>query len=206
MAKRRIKFKLGKIEISGVELEIEDDREQATSAFASLQNQIAGIIQPVVGKALLGAGQVIDAPPANGAAVSIPRKRRKLTPAGPAKAGEDPEVQTIKFIHDPDKFGNPQQSWSTPNKGIWTLWVVEQATGRKELTISEIVNAFNQHYRQFGIISSSNLSRDMAGLRRRNPPPVGADTNRTPQTWFLHDAGKVLAQRLAKGGDNGKAE
>jgi hypothetical protein len=44
MAKRRIKFKLGEIEITGVELEIEDDREQATTAFSTLQNQLVGVI------------------------------------------------------------------------------------------------------------------------------------------------------------------
>ena len=62
MAKRRIKFTLGEIRISGVELEIEDEREQATTAFASLQSQIAGLIQPVVGKALLGGPQIIEPP------------------------------------------------------------------------------------------------------------------------------------------------
>ena len=35
MGRRRIKFKLGEIKIAGVELEIEDEREQATSAIIS---------------------------------------------------------------------------------------------------------------------------------------------------------------------------
>lgn len=205
MAKRRIKFKLGEIKIAGVELEIEDDREQATAAFAAVQNQIASVVQPAVSKALLGVGQVIDAAPSNGHSGATPSarpKRRKLSSS--AQTGET-AVEPIELSHDPVKFGNPVQGWSTPNKGIWLLWVVEQATARRELTISEIVNTFNQHFRTFGTITASNLSRDFGTLRKKNPPPVGADTNRSPQVWYLYDAGKTLAERLARGGD-GKAE
>jgi hypothetical protein len=204
MSKRRIKFKLGEIKISGVELEIEDDPEHATAAFAAVQNHISNVVQPAVSRALLGASQVIDAPPVNGQPVGAPaaRKRRKLGASG--KTGEG-GGQPINLVHDPDKFGNPQQGWSTANKGCWLLWVVEQAAGTKELTITEIVNAFNQHYRQFGTITASNLGRDFGTLRKKNPPPVGVDTNRSPQVWFLLDSGKALAERLAKGGD-GKSE
>jgi hypothetical protein len=73
------------------------------------------------------------------------------------------------------------------------------------LTISEIVSTFNQHYRQFGTITTSNLARDFGVLRKKNPPPVGVDTNREPQLWYLHDSGKALAQQIAKGSDS-KAE
>jgi hypothetical protein len=206
MAKRRIKFNLGEIKISGVELEIEDERDQATAAFAALQNQLAGVVQPVISKALLGAGQVIDASPANAQnGATLPaRKRRKLNSFAPGKAAES-GGEPISLVHDPVKFGNPQQGWSTPKKGVWLLWVVEQATGKTQLSISEIVNTFNQHYRQFGTITASNLSRDFGGLRKKNPPPVGVDTNQEPQLWYLHEGGKSLAERLAKGGD-GKTE
>src|ERR1051325_5601814 len=79
MAKRRIKFKLGEIRISGVELEIEDERDQATAALSALQNQLSGVVQPAVSKALLGASQVIESQPVNGsAAAPSQRKRRKL--------------------------------------------------------------------------------------------------------------------------------
>jgi hypothetical protein len=208
MAKYRFKFKLGEIKISGVELEIDDDREHATAAFAALQSQLAGVVQPVVGKALLGAaaGQVIDATPINSqnGAAGPARKRRKLSSSAPAKSAEN-GAEPISFVHDPAKFGNPQQGWSTPKKGVWLLWVVEQAAGKTQLAISEIVNTFNQHYRQFGTLTASNLARDFGTLRKKNPPPVGVDTNREPQLWYLHDGGKTWAEQLAKGGD-GKAE
>ena len=170
MAKRRIKFKLGEIKISGVEFEIEDDRESATAAFASLQDQLAGVVQPVVGRALLGAGQVVDAPSVDSerpATTVAPRKRRKLSSSAPGKAGEEGAAQPISFVHNPDKFGNPQQGWTTPNKAIWLLWVVEQATGVKELTVTSIANVFNQHYRDFGIIRKGNVQRDLGIHVRR---------------------------------------
>jgi hypothetical protein len=203
MAKRRIKFKLGEIKISGVELEIEDEREQATAALATVQNQLAGVVQPAVSKALLGASPIIDASSGNAPNGSTPptRKRRKLNSSGASKS-PDSSAEAIAFVHDPTKFGNPQETWSTPKKGVWLLWVVEQAAGRTQLTISEIVNTFNQHYRQFGTITTSNLARDFGALRKKNPPPVGVDTNRDPQVWYLHDTGKTWAEQLAKGSDN----
>jgi hypothetical protein len=203
MAKCRIKFKLGEIKISGVELEIEDDREQATATLAALQNQIAGVVQPAVSKALLGAGQVIDASPVNGqqAATPAPRKpRRKLTSSAPAKAAED-GAQPIAFVHDPEKFGNPQQGWTAANKAMWLLWVVEQAANVKELTPTAIANVFNQHYRDFGMILKGNVRRDLGILRTKTPSLVGTDTNRSPQVWFLSASGKSHAERLAKGWD-----
>jgi hypothetical protein len=200
MAKRRIKFKLGEIRISGIELEIEDEREQATAALAALQSQLAGVVQPAVSKAFLGAGAtIIDNPasPQNGSALPA-RKRRKLGTSAPGKTAEG-AVEPVSFVHDPIKFGNPQESWSHPKKGVWLLWVVEQAAAKTQMTISEIVNTFNQHYRQFGTMTASNLSRDFGSLRKKTPPPVGVDTNREPQVWYLHDSGKAWAQQLAKG-------
>ncbi len=205
MAKRRIKFKLGEIKIAGVELEIEDEREQATAAFAALQNQLAGVVQPAISKALIGAGagQVIDATATNSqnGSGAPARKRRKLGSSGSGKTAEN-SSEAISFVHDPAKFGNPQENWSTPKKGVWLLWVVEQAVGKAQLTIGEIVNTFNQHYRQFGTITTSNLARDFGTQRKKNPPPVGVDTTRDPQLWYLHDSGKTWAEKLAKGNDN----
>lgn len=122
MARRRIKFKLGEIKIAGVELEVEDEREQATAALAALQNQLAGVVQPAVNRALLGAAQVIDASSANSQNGTTPpaRKRRKLSPSAPGKATES-GGEPVSFVHDPAKFGNPQQGWSTPKKGVWLL-------------------------------------------------------------------------------------
>jgi hypothetical protein len=108
-------------------------------------------------------------------------------------------------VHGPAKSGNPQEPWSTPKRGVWLLWVVEQATARTQWAISEIVNTFNQHYRQFGTITTSNLARDFGALRKRNPLPVCVDTNREPQLWYLHDSGRTWAEQLARGSDN-KAE
>jgi len=182
---------------------IEDEREQATAAFATFQNQLAGVVQPAISKALLGISPIIDPPPVNTQNGSTPptRKRRKLSSSANGKTA-DSSAEPIAFVHDPAKFGNPQETWSTPKKGVWLLWIVEQAAARTQLTISEIVNTFNQHYRQFGTITTSNLARDFGALRKKNPPPVGVDTNREPQLWYLHDNGKTWAEQLAKGSDN----
>jgi hypothetical protein len=207
MARRRIKFKLGEIKISGIELEIEDERESATAALNTLQSQLTGAFQPALSKALLGAGApVIDAP-VNGQAsldATAPQKRtrrRAASSAAPKPVNEAVPEQAVAFVHDPDKFGNPSQQWNTANKAIWLLWVVEQATEQKELTAPQIADVFNRHYREFGTILSFNISRDLGNQRKKSPAPVGTDPNRNPQVWFLYDAGKAHAQRLAKGWD-----
>lgn len=202
MSKRKLKFKLGEITIKNVELEIEDELDRATAIFGALQNQLAGAVQPAISKAILGAGPVIDATATasqNGAAAPA-RKRRKLSSSSSnGKAAADTASEAISFVHDPAKYGNPLESWSHPKKGIWLLWVVEQAVGKAQLTIAEICNTFNQHYRQFGTITTSNLARDFGTQRKKNPPPVGVDTTRDPQLWYLHESGKTMAEKLAKG-------
>jgi hypothetical protein len=202
MSKRRIKFKLGEIKISGIELEIEDEREHATAVLAEIQHQIAGAVQPALSKSLLGVGPVVDVPPANGQPTpTSPVRQRRKRAAGASGKGSDNTAQPITLIHDPDKYGNPQQGWSTPNKAIWLLWVVEQAANKKELSAAEIADTFNQHYRQFGTVSASNVTRDLGSQRKKNPAPVGTDPNRSPQVWFLYDAGKARAERLKSGWD-----
>jgi hypothetical protein len=207
VAKRKIKFKLGKISIENVE--IEDELEVATAIFGQLQTQLAGAVQPAFNKALLSAGgNVFDAVPAPAINSQVPssappkRTRKRVASTGAPKNGDGsaPE-ENIEFVHDPGKYGNPTQQWNTANKAIYALWVVEQATGQKELTATQIAGAFNRHYRDFGTILFPNVTRDLGSQRKKNPPPVGNDPNRSPQAWFLYDAGKAHAQRLAQGWD-----
>jgi hypothetical protein len=210
VAKRKIKFKLGKISIENVEFEIEDEREEATALFGQLQTQLASAAQPAFNKAILSAGEnVFDAAPVPAISGQVPpsapppkRGRKRVGSAGAPKNGNGsaPE-ENIGFVHDPGKYGNPTQQWDTANKAIYALWVIEQATGQKELTAAQIADAFNRHYRDFGTILPFNVTRDLGSQRKKTPPPVGNDPNRSRQVWFLYDAGKAHAQRLAQGWD-----
>lgn len=213
MSKRKLKFKLGEITIKGVELEIEDDLDRASAAFGALQSQLAGAVQPAISKALVAASGPILETSVNGQPTAAPTapnakrtRRRGVGSVSPKPTeGLSSSEESFTLIHDPEKFGNPSQSWNTLNKSIWLLWVVEQALGKKEMTAYQLTSTFNKYFREFGTIRTNNVSRDLGVSRTKSPPLVGVDPNKNPQVWFLYDAGKTYAKRLASGWD-GKSE
>ncbi len=201
MARRKIRFELGEIKIAGVKLEIDDDLEPATAAFGAAQQLIAGAIQPALSQALVNAqGKTIEGsvPKShNGDAAHLPapaaRPGRSRSRAK-AVAVESANLPTL--IHDPVKYGNPKQDWTTAQKAIWILWIVQESTGRSELTATEVVETFNKYFKEFRTINRQNTARDLGKERKKNPPTVG--WNPDTKVWYLYDAGKVVARGLAQ--------
>lgn len=191
------KFKL-KMKLQGLELEIEGSREDASLMSDNIGQQIAGLLRPV--------SNIIDGETESHASsspsprvISLPmggsnKKTYRRRQGAPSSSSNDAAAPAIDFKHTPEKFGNPKQQWKTAQKASWLLYVVQETTGVNELTTKSIVDTFNKHFRQFGKITTSNVTRDLGKLRSATPTPIGEDTTKTPSTWYLTDEGRKQAQ------------
>jgi hypothetical protein len=201
MARRKIRFELGEIRISGIKLEIDDELESATAAFGAVQQIVAGALQPAFNQALLGArGAVIDAeqPIAQPLPAQLPSNAAKPKPR-PAKNRNAPTPASTQDLPalslDPTTYGNPRQDWTSAQKALWILWAVQESTGKTDLTTTEIVSLFNKYYQQFRTINKQNVGRDLGKERKKNPPTVGWKPDE--KKWFLYEAGTTAAKALA---------
>lgn len=197
MAKRRIRFELGEIKIAGLKLEIDDELDAATTAFRAAQQLVAGAIQPAFAQALVNG----DAKVINGNTGAPEGEPAKLSPSRKAPvrrnriASSSDPAKVPAFTHDPDKYGNPATTWKVAQKAIWTLWAIQESGGVQEMTATQIADTFNKYFREFRVISPSNVSRDLGSERKKNPPTVGS--NPDSGTWYLLEAGKTAAKALA---------
>jgi len=173
-----------KVELQGLKFEIEGDREIGSTIAQNIANQIANVVQPA---ALLEApknGQnghaVIDA-----ASVIPARKRRKSSGKSSGSADGD-GTPVVNWNHDPAKWGAPLQTWKQPQKINWLLHVVEQETGKKDLSPTEMVDIFELKYA--GLLHRGNIPKNLGN----NPEFFGSVDGR----WFLKQGGKDAAANL----------
>ena len=190
------KFKI-KTKLQGLELEIEGTREDSSNIGRNLGGQLANLLQPAI-KIIDGEASSAALPPAEAVLPpASPRKSRRRRSAASSPASEEAATTAIDFKHDPEKFGNPTQTWKTAEKATWLLYVVKEAAGLGELSTRSLVETFNKHFRQAGTITTSNVTRDLGRLKSRHkPPPVGEDTSKPVPTWFLTEEGRKRAQGL----------
>jgi hypothetical protein len=193
MSKFRVKMKL-----QGFELEIEgNSREEASVIGQNIGKQVSGILQP--GMRIVGGEVANEAPPVFAPGVLLDdlskkrgRRRSKSQINGSERSGSD----EIHFRHDPEKFGSPNQQWTTSQKAIWLLYVVKEVAQISELSTGQIVKLFNTHFRQAKTVTNSNVSRDLGKLKIASPSQVGEDNSKNPARWFLTDEGIRQAQSL----------
>ncbi len=193
------------MKLTGFELEIEGSREDVPNISRSLTQQLAGMLQP--------AGAIIDGQPSPGLssaeeilpAIEVkpqseaaPRKRGRTRPRRSviSNGTDDVDEGALDWRHDSSVYGSPLQSWNTAQKALWTLYVVGEATGQKELAAKRIALSFNKHFRQAKEILPHNVSRDLGKLKVKNPAVVSEDTRQSPSAWYLTDAGIKAAQIL----------
>jgi hypothetical protein len=119
--------------------------------------------------------------------------RKRRTNSGGSR-GE--KVKAIDFKNDPTKNGAPLQSWSTLDKAIWLLYVLQAEMMISELSASEVAETFNKHFKQQGKIRSSNISRDFGTQKAGAKALVGENNAVTPAKWYLTEEGSKVAQRL----------
>ncbi|MEH1905181.1 MAG: hypothetical protein V7L04_28335 [Nostoc sp.] len=193
------KFKI-KLKLTGFELEIEGSREDVPFMAQAVGQQMSGLLLPASN---IVEGEIIenkDLPQLASEAKPKSRKKRSSrqysqtstnsTLNGKAKA------LAVDWKHDPSKWGNPQQDWSTTDKSMWLLYVVQIEAEVLELTGSEISTTFNKHFRQSGQISTSQINRDLGRAKGKKPALVSDNATKSPSAWFLTTEGEKCVQQL----------
>lgn len=194
------KFKIT-LKLQGLELEIEGSKDDIPHLSKNVANQLAGLIAPAAATASIGAEheqQIRTINPGGGEPLKKPRRKKANSNKTISPSG-DRHSNSIDWVHDPEKWGSPQQTWNTADKSIWLLYVVEKEQHLTELSQPEITSTFNKHFKQAGILKPSNVSRDLGKKKsgtKDAPALVGENTTKSPSTWFLTDAGKKHAEKL----------
>jgi len=190
MSKFKVKFQLEKLN-----LEVEGERASVPEISEAIQKHLSGLLAApaalaggsIPGDAGEKATKVID--------VSSSRKGRRRF-RNSTKTQSDGQAVTVDFKHDPAKWGNPQQTWTTAQKSMWLLFVTKNESGIRELSASGITTLFNKHFRQSGAIIRNNVSRDLGKCKSKVPPWVGEDASKDPSMWYLTDEGDKIARQL----------
>lgn len=194
------RFKV-RLRVTGFELEVEGNREDVPLIAQSVGQQFAGMLQPASD---IVEGEIISESPSNATMLPAetgktttkrrsPSKRRSAPTGTSAKADEE---QAVDWVHDPAKWGTPQQSWNTATKSLWLLYVVGKETGMTQLSSNQISVTFNKHFRQAKMIKNFNVTRDLGKLKTNTETQIYEDTTKTPNTWFLTQEGEKQAQQL----------
>lgn len=191
MSKFKFKFKL-----TGLEIEIEGSREDVGSITNALNDQFKGMIQP----AAKIADSDIDFEEAEQPRIinadHKEKHKRKRKPKSPASTAKTDKSEAIDFKNDVEKFGAPIQKWSTLEKSLWILYVLQSKENIDECTTGEITETFNKHFKQQGTIRSTNVSRDLGKRKSGNDAIVGENTTINPHKWFLTQKGITQVQNL----------
>lgn len=196
MAKFKVKFK-----IQALELEIEGERDDIPNLTQALQSQFGGML--ATPSAIVDSDREeknVTPLPSGGGIPTIKQGKRRSSSRSfkPSGNGDLTPVVSIDFRHDPQKWGNPKQSWSTSMKAQWLLFVVEAQTDTKDMSSSVISATFNKHFRQAGTIIVSNINRDLGAAKVKPLSPIGEDTTQMPPAWFLTEAGRTTARKLVE--------
>ncbi|MEM7628950.1 MAG: hypothetical protein AAF356_05960 [Planctomycetota bacterium] len=194
------KFKM-RMKLEGFELDIEGEREAIPTIAQNIGEQFSGLLAP--------AANIVEGEPpkklvandaqAAQAAEPKPAKRKKRSSGGGragAAASAADESNVLNWQHNPEKWGNPLQSWTTAEKSIWLLYVIEKELNRTAVPAKQIVGTFNHHFKQAKTVHPPNVTRDLGGLRSGANSEVGEDSTKSPSEWFLTNAGKTRAERL----------
>ena len=195
------KFKI-KMKVTGFELEVEGSREDVPLMAQAVGQQMSGLLLPASG---IVEGEIIDdksLPQATLESQPKPRKkqtnrRRSKTSTKSTPSSKNPTV-ALDWKHNPNKWGFPQQDWTTADKSIWLLYVVSKEASTTELTGSEISATFNKHFRQSGQIKTGYINRDLGKAKGANGKTalVSEDATKSPSAWFLNQEGEKRAQEL----------
>jgi hypothetical protein len=191
------KFKV-RLKVTGLELEVEGSREDVPLITQSVGQQLSGLLQP---GAMIVDGEFVSNGPANrGAAtepVTVSAKKRPSKPRAAASTGGRSSTEDIlNWVHDPTKWGTPQQQWVTSKKAVWLLYVGGHESGTTSMSTRLIANTFNKHFQQAKTIQVSKVSRDLGRLKVGKDAQVGEDTTQNPSAWFLTNTGQAEAKKL----------
>jgi hypothetical protein len=198
MSKFRVKLKL-----TGLELEIEGSREDVPLLTSNVAAQLAGALMPAANIAEGKARPLLarDPIPATATVVApIPsartsRKRRSNSSGGGDGASND---GALIWQHDANTWGNPLLKWKAVEKAIYLLYVAKQIGVADQMTVWQMVQTFERHFRTAGKLNKGNIVRDFKNLNSEPPPKVQMNGSATPAAWYLTDAGIKIAENLVK--------
>jgi len=113
-----------KLELQGWKIEVEGTKEDAPKLAQRIGQQLGGLLQaPAMlasGNANPGTQPLEGETEADGNGTLKKRRPRKSGSGGRMPA------ELLNFVHDPSKYGSPQQVWTTTQKAIWFLYIVSK--------------------------------------------------------------------------------
>ena len=181
-------------------MEIEGSKEDVAVISSNISNQIKQLVKPQ-GLDTEDIQEIETTPTLINNPIEIRKKvkRNRSTSNNAPK----PSNTAIDIRFDSTKYGTPKMTWSTCNKAMWVIYTVYQETSIQELTITQIAETFNKHFKQAGAIRGSNISRDFGSKKISSPSLVGETTTNNPSTWYLTDEGNKSVQNLIAQQKNG---
>jgi hypothetical protein len=177
------KFKI-KVNIKEFSLEVEGERADIPQLTGAVKHHLSNLLTPPTALAAGGNSELqqdeknITPPETN---QDIPSRRIGRKPR--RSRSDAPASEALDFAHDPDQWGHPVLDWTTAQKAIWLLYVLEQQQQIKDMSSVQIAATFNKHFRQSKTIQQSNVIRDLGKEKTKNV--VGEDANQTPSHWYL---------------------
>jgi|SRR6185369_5843831 len=194
------KFKM-RLKLTGFELDIEGSREDIPLIAQNVGQQIAGLLAPA---SKIVSGEKTDAssrtvhPIQTIVDVSSARRKRKRLSIPPIAGAQDAEKapNVLNWKHDSSKWNSPNQSWSTLDKALWLIYVAEQETQQTELTVRQIAETFNTHFKQAKTVRIPNVTRDMGNKKAGKDALVGENATISPSKWYLTESGKSRVTKL----------
>ncbi len=185
------KFKVH-LKLQGLELDIEGDRSDMPAINNAVAREITGLIQPA---AALTNGTEPSSPKTIEGETDKGKKPAERSRKRSGKASsEGGATRALDFRHEPEKYGNPQQTWSVLDKAIWMLAVIKGILVQKEVSGPQIAATYNDKFKQAGKLHPPNVTRDLGLAKVQNPPPVGQDKD----LWYLTNEGDRKAQELVQ--------
>jgi hypothetical protein len=194
------KFRVS-LKVREFELEIEGSRNDVPLIAQAIGQQMTGLLSPA---ANIVDGEIIEDKKVFPEQDNLLRTRKKrsgksssVTSSSRHISGDDVEAVALEWVHDPSKWGTPEQSWNTTKKSIWLLFVTSKNLDISELSGKQVAATFNKHFRQSGEVKTSRVNRDLGVLKTKNKPPfIGENTSQTPSKWYLTQEGEKYAQEL----------
>ena len=122
------KFKV-RLKLQGLELEVEGNRDDVPLIADSVAEQVAGLLKPasnIVEGEIVTDGrrpQSVESETSETKTKRARKKRQSQTPLG-----SNSKEEAVDWTHDPSKWGVPKQKWSTADKSLWILYVVEKGS------------------------------------------------------------------------------
>jgi hypothetical protein len=183
--------------IKELEFDLEADKDDAPQIANSVARQLGNLLDPVDAgtssrKFVLPARSTdLAAEPIHDVAPAKARKARAARNGSGASTSPP-----AAFAHDVEKFGFPEQAFSTLEKSLYVLYVAEAQGAPRELSAVTVTNWFNQIFKSAGAVRGSNVSKYLRGALTAKPAPVGEDVTKSPSVWYLTTEGRKTAEQL----------